>query len=262
MNHPTSTDPTPCRVLALGGRLRIYSVFYRPCESEIKSKWSVSMRELSNNTGVRAAVAEIGKSWPGFLDRIDDEPEEVRRALLSGVYAYLIASLPPAFRWFPEDRRHDLAVETALSLAAADFRKVRTYRDRGGRFASWLLLVANNHAKDVWRRERKMVSVDEVPEPPRDRRTENDPAAKLDADRIRAAILEMGRRCRLILIGRLDRGWSNRDLCRLFPDPGVDNKVVGNWYRECRLKLVEKLRRVGIRPEDFFEPAAAEGEAQ
>jgi len=202
---------------------------------------------------VAALIDELNKPWPDFMGRLDSDPEWARGRFMEAGFRFLLASPPRSFRWFDDDRRPELASAALYALVEGDFKRLRQYRDRGRRFAGWLVMVAHNKAAEVWRQEdRAPISCEtDVIDASRPAPAGVDVLDRMIVEKVRSVIMAMEHRCRRILSGRLLWGLSNRELADLEPRHGVTNKMIGDWYRQCRLKLVAKLEKLGIRPDIF-----------
>jgi DNA-directed RNA polymerase specialized sigma24 family protein len=195
---------------------------------------------------------DLTSSWPAFLDELDTHPDQARQVLLEEGYKYLVASPPRAFSWFPPDRRLDLTIEVLLKLVENQFYHLKKYIDTGTAFVGWLRVVANNHAKDVKRRENREDSrtdgedsLDQVPGPGPSRRKFDRKDVEKVWDTIRSLPNPL---CVKILTFRLAHEFTNKEITRLLRWSADRNAEVGNHFRECRLKLIKALKTVGIDP--------------
>jgi DNA-directed RNA polymerase specialized sigma24 family protein len=202
--------------------------------------------------GDATAIQDVlNSSWPAFLDDLDRDPAGARRAFMAAAYPYLVASPPRSFFWFDPMRREDLAGEVVLHLTAHDFRRLRGYRDCGRPFLCWLRTAAYNRAVEIHRRERHPVNhtadADVLPTTAPGPDPAEQTALQEAAREVRRVLLGFDNKlCRILLRLRLERQLKNREITRvlgLAPDRNAD---VGNWYRRCRLELVDRLQEAGI----------------
>jgi len=195
------------------------------------------------------SLDDWGQSSPSILGEIDRDPDRALHVFMDIGYRHLMVSPPGAFRYFEENRRHDLACEVLLSLVADGFRRLRLYEDDGRPFLGWFRTVANNKARDILKKGNREVQVEDLPEVPTGT---PDPVAAVFAERVRAIILSTeNRQCRELLVWRLLYEFTNQEITLLLGEPADRNADVGNRYRNCRIALIRRLREHGIDPSDL-----------
>jgi hypothetical protein len=201
--------------------------------------------------------ADLERSWPTFLGDLDQEPRLARAAFLELGYRFLVARPPRACRWLPALEPHDVALEVLFSLAADDFRRLRSYRDRGQPFVYWLARVADRKAQDMAKRIKKGETIaqkgevyENAVETVAGAAVETDPLLR---ERVHAALASFqGSLCHCLLVWRLVRGYSNLEIAMLLRWPQDRNADVGNRYARCRRALIARLAEAGITERDLL----------
>ena len=178
-------------------------------------------------------------------------------------YRYLLARPPKEFFARPGLEPGDFAIQIITALVKDDCRRLRTYRDQGRPFLAWFRTVAARYAIDMIRGQdaitRPLVYAsaggddndifDHIASPSP---VEQDEQL---GEIIREAIRSFGEHhCRQILWMRYVDEYSNQEISRRLPE-NWSNVEVGNRFRRCRLRLLERLVDKGITPDNLLAEA-------
>ncbi len=116
-----------------------------------------SLACVDDRPGARSSgrVAAADPAWPTFLDDLDCCPALAQEALAQLLHELLNAR-PWLVRPLPEHMRDDVLPDVFLACVERDFRRLRSYRNRGRPFVHWLCRIVSNHVRDrlrSWTRE-------------------------------------------------------------------------------------------------------------
>ena len=212
---------------------------------------------------------DLRSPWPPFLDWLDSDPE---RALVA-FYDFgrrVLQTWPPPCLVALGERREEAIAQVLFRCVDQEFRRLRTYKNRGNAFAGWLAVVANNLAKDMLKE--LPPEPPSEPKPKREHETVEPPDA-FAIELVRRCIEQLGPKCRLLIevwtrwaitgqelaeaLGWLsnpeaarEAGWEGSS------DPAQDREWVAragakasNDLRYCKGVLRQKLLDAGYDPE-------------
>lgn len=190
----------------------------------------------------------LATPWPEFLGLLDSSPT----LALDGLYRFtwkLMAARPPRiYRSMSREDREDCVVDLVVGLADRDFRRLRTYRDHGRPFASWLCTTATRHAIRwlVGRRATVELPADLAADDPAP-----DPVLGSLRDEIAECMAKLSPKCRTYLICLAD-GMRPRDVVQFLRLDMEENRAVSDDTRYCKEKLRSLLASRGITPESVL----------
>ena len=202
----------------------------------------------------------LAKSRPDFLEIMETDLTAGMRIFIDAGYRYLLARPPKEFFACPGLEPADFAIQIICALVKDDCRRLRKYRDQGKPFLAWFRTVAVRYAIDIMRKNDSITGPltstgsggedDDIFD-----HVERAPVVLGDEDLgnvIRESIRSMGDHpCHRILWMRYVDEYSNQEISQQSPE-GWSNVEVGNRFRRCRLRLMEKLKEQGITPDDIL----------
>lgn len=185
----------------------------------------------------------LDQTWPTFLDGIDSHPEEAFAGLHEFCWRLLLSRPPRVFGDLSTDDRHDLTADLVARLAADDFARLRTYRDRGLPFAGWVSRIATNMALDLFRKRKLAAALEPDPPPAVAHAAETLDRSRL-LEAVREALRRIRRKCRLLLEAAAD-GYKPKEIALLLGYPPGAGKQVSDDLRSCRRTLKRMLEEGG-----------------
>lgn len=199
-------------------------------------------------------------SWPPFLDLLDQEPKKAIEQFSRETVEFLKNHPPNPLRDLDRDERHEVIQDVVIYCIENDGRVLRTYSDCGRPFRSWLYTLASHRAIDYLRRrqmEKKYhtAMVDDPPDPPDNVKTgsaspEHDTAISEAMEAVGKALLNLGKKCRLLIEMWVD-GFTPLEMVLELGLPRDQNAKVSNDLRYCRKKLAENMIGMGFDISDW-----------
>ena len=200
-----------------------------------------------------------GDPRPPFFDSFDSDPPDAKAAFVEFSTAFLTAHPPPSMKRLERyATRAGLIFELNERLCADNFKKLKTYKNIGSTFQSWLWVVAERWCADLLRAyeknepiilESELVRPDGNPAP-----LEDHPDSGTSADElaIRAQQIEKVKRCLAkmnpesrLLLQLWSEGWTAKELIVLVRS-NLNNVQMGNRLHECRRRLRKLMLDAGL----------------
>ncbi len=200
----------------------------------------------------------LAKPWPDFYVVLETDPTRGMKMFMDAGYRYLMARPPKEFTTCPGVEPADFAIQVITALIKDDCRKLKLYRDLGRPFLAWFRMVAVRKAIEIIRKEGSVTSPLVTVGPGDDDIFDHVARVQMvvtDADlviMIRESIQSFGDHpCHRILWMRFIDGYSNQEISKKSSE-SWSNVEVGNRFRRCRLRLIDKLKERGITPDDIL----------
>jgi len=200
-------------------------------------------------------LSELTATSPAFLRKLDTEPDQARHEFIDLAYRYMSVSPPRPLTWYPWIEAEEFFAQIIEHFLEDDCCRLRRYADRGQPFIAWFRTVAELKSRDIISRilweGKRFPSKDAIEEERGVVGTQNAPSTDplLRKGLQNALDSFRGTNCHCLLIWRLERGYSNREIARMLRLPPHKNMAIGNRYRECRVKLRDELERTGLAAE-------------
>ncbi len=213
----------------------------------VTTVWRMSQVETGRTDPVAFSI--LADPWPSFMDWLDANPEKAWEELY--VYAWRLVQLrPPAiFRSLSEEDQADLFQKLLFDLREDDFRRLRSYENKGRAFASWFWTVLRNRTRDCMKYEqhRRHEDLSELLEALES--SEPDPEVQAELAellrQVEVALEHLSPQCQLLLKAAAE-GYTPQELQILLGAGPSENKKLSDQVRYCRRKLTEQLERTGI----------------
>ncbi len=194
----------------------------------------------------------LRQATPSFIACLEQNPARAFREFYAFAWKLLRAFPPPAMRGFSVDDRDDLIAEVILHCVKNDMRVLRSYRDMGHAFASWLLVVAQYKALDLlrsqsspWRPSLRLEPDGTGSAPPpvhaRGARPDELAISRRNFELVMRIVREMAPEDQILLLASAE-GYPPRDLVRLLGRPAEQAKKVSDDLRYCRKRLKRLLK--------------------
>jgi DNA-directed RNA polymerase specialized sigma24 family protein len=200
-----------------------------------------------------------GDPRPPFFDSFDSDPPDAKAEFVAFSTAFLTAHPPPSMKRLERHAtRAGLIFELNERLCADNFKKLKTYKNIGSTFQSWLWVVAERWCADLMRAhepedhiipESDVVIPDGHPTPSEAHPDAGTPADELairaqQIEKIKRCLARMNPECRLLLT-LWSEGWTPRDLIVALRST-LDNVQMGNRLHECRRVLRKLMLDAGL----------------
>lgn len=201
-------------------------------------------------------------AWPGFLDELDRNPDNVQIEFYKFTRAVLELNPPKYMRYLVSDEQEDVFSETFLFCIKDDFAILRTYINKGKPFAGWFYTILNNKVIDFLRAKSRKPEVNPVnPDHGNDDFLDFQPAPNPDPVKIiefkrilattNEAIKQLSENCQLLLTLASD-GLRPREIVKILRFNPDKNKKVSDDLRECRRKLRKLLADKGVNLKEYL----------
>jgi DNA-directed RNA polymerase specialized sigma24 family protein len=211
---------------------------------------------------------------PDFLQLLTTHPEQAKREFIAFADTVLQTEPPAPYRDLPRADRERVYSDIVHHCLDRDCAVLRSYEDRGYRFALWFKAVARNVAREYLRRERtrweREVSIDS----PRDDAQHGREVGiehvvpdgmpspyRIVANRelldiVLEACRSLSRKCRLLLWAAA-KGLKPVEMAALVGLAPQQNKKVGTDLSYCRKRLREILVQSGHQLSEFVSTTGA-----